>query len=109
MRSFRHKLTVAVAVLTGALIPTAAHAQLPFDPDTGTNYLIIEGTKGERFAAGADNNVLRWASSGGKEQRWQFVKSDKYPGRYKIKSLKDNGDRVLDVQWVTGNVSIYED
>jgi hypothetical protein len=114
MRTFhlpfsRRIASLAIVTLGGALVPIAARAQLPFEPETGTNYLIIEGTKGERFAAGSDNNVLRWASSGGKEQRWQFVKSDKHPGRYKIKSLKDNGDKVLDVQWFTGNVSIYED
>jgi hypothetical protein len=101
---------IAVFVFAVLCMQRAAHAQLPFDPATDTNYLIIEGTKGERFAAGSDDNVLRWDATGGQEQRWQFVKSDKYPGRYKIRSWKYiDGTKVLDVQPTTGNVSIYPD
>jgi hypothetical protein len=102
--------TLVIFVLAVAVAPRCANAQIPFDPATDTNYLIIEGTNGERFAAGADDNVLRWDATGGQEQRWQFVKSDKFPGRYKIRSWKQlDGNKMLDVQWTTGNISIYPD
>jgi hypothetical protein len=81
-----------------------------FNPDPKAAYIIIEGTKGERLAAGSDDRVLRWGMTGGNEQRWQFVPSENYPGRYNLKSLKFdnwNTNKVLDIQWVTGSASIY--
>lgn len=82
-----------------------------FTPDSKMVYKIIEGTNGERLAVGSDDNVLRWRKTGGNEQKWRFVASTKFPGRYTIQSLKYQTAaevKVLDVQWQTGNVSIYQ-
>jgi hypothetical protein len=39
-------------------------------------YEIQEGTKNEYVAIGSDGNILRWAHTGGAEQRWAIVPAD---------------------------------
>jgi hypothetical protein len=59
-----------------------------FAPDTTASYRIIEGTKGERLAVGDFNWVVRWGTTGGKEQLWQISPHPWLRGRYHIRTLK---------------------
>lgn len=91
-------LTTTVALLASI---SAASAELI---EHGSEFLLLECTKGELVAAGSDNNVLRWARTGGLEQQWKLLQVP--GGKFYIRSFK-NG-QALTIQSLTGNAHLAE-
>ena len=115
MMSYLTRLSVAFAFCGVLATHQSAQAQVEvFEPSTDFWYTIIECTRGERLAVGDDDNVLRWNKTGNLEQLWSFTA--KGSGTYVIQSLKYHKvlnnrvvtQKVLDVNVVTGNISVFQ-
>lgn len=82
---------VASLTLGAAVTASAGLARADLDPELTAFYEIREGTKNECVAVGSDGNILRWACTGGNEQKWLFV--PRGDNRYHILT-RSNGEHM---------------